>query len=66
VSNQARENIRTLYAFIFAWFKGRDASEIDGVSGYYSGSIINASSFTRIASENCHDARKERAATGSV
>jgi hypothetical protein len=46
--------------------KAMRASEIDGVSGYYSGSDINASGFTRIASETrrCHDASKERAASG--
>jgi hypothetical protein len=60
-SNRTRENVRNLHAFIFACLKGRVASEIDGASGCFSGSVINASGFTHIASERRHDASKEKA-----
>lgn len=57
-----------MHAFIFACFevRGPGVSKIDGVPGICSGSAINASGFTHIASERFCDARKERVASGRV
>ena len=47
--------------------KAAGASDIDGVSGYYSGSVIISSGFARLRSdERCHDASKEKVASGLV